>query len=1057
MAEQTFRSPGFFENETDLTGRVKTVQGVPAGIIGTAQQGPAFVPVTLGSFSDYIQKFGDLSSEQFGPHAVKAFLQHRTAVTYIRVLGAGGNTTVDDITTTNTKGTVKNAGFLVYGNQVTSGHSSFAGEHRKHNGTVQFLVAQHTGSTTEAGGYPAFSQNNSYPNVVTGMNLIRGIILPASGARVQLLDYVSGSSNLWSNNDHDNVTALPDSNGSLKGTFKLVISSALGSTFGNADGSPGLRVYTASLDPDSRYYYANQLNKNPDLFHSTQHLLYADFPVQKEIAKVLKSSDTFASIAILSGTTGKSLSSGDKAQEFRKTFGSFNTRYQTAKTTTFISQPFGNNEYNLFHFESLDDGEVGNTKVKVSITNLRKSTNVNNPYGTFTVLIRDFNDTDRNIKILEQYPLCNLNPSSGDYIANKIGDIKVRYNFDATQESERKLLISGKRPIKSRYVRIVMNAQVEDKKLPQEILPFGFKGIPSIKTNEGLTDSNEGITTGEGTYNTRIGGKLTANTKADLPSISNAIIPPLPLRFKCTRGASKGTGKTGNPGSLELSDARLYWGIKFENVPKSENISDASLNSNAGGKFNHLVESYTKFLGIQKLDGVVTGSGADAFNNNKFTLARVALTTESDSTNTLNAAITADITDTAKNHIKSAAYIRNGDYKQDTSKYTIEDAYDNNATRLTFASLISDPDSISKFNKFTEYLKFTNILHGGFDGLNIVDQDQRKMNDKASSTEAAGLAGGSDASKLNLSPSFSPGSGVDNNIINSYRTAARIITDPLSSRVNIVAIPGIKDNLVTDYTADLVRDYSKAIYLMDIASYDDSIGRLYDNSSTRPNVQNTIDQFESRAVNNSFVATYFPDIVKYENRLNENITLPSSIAAIKALAYNDAVSFPWFAPAGFNRGALEDVINTKLRLNTEERNILYEARINPIASFPQGGFVIFGQKTLQQDRSALDRVNVRRMLLEVKRIISELSNKFIFEQNTPALRSKFVSQVTPRLAIIQAQQGVDQFKIIMDSSNNTQDDIETNRLNGKIILVPTRAVEFISIDFIITNSGVSFE
>ena len=118
---------------------------------------------------------------------------------------------------------------------------------------------------------------------------------------------------------------------------------------------------------------------------------------------------------------------------------------------------------------------------------------------------------------------------------------------------------------------------------------------------------------------------------------------------------------------------------------------------------------------------------------------------------------------------------------------------------------------------------------------------------------------------------------------------------------------------------------------------------------------------------------------------------------------------------------------------------------------------IFGQKTLQQDRSALDRVNVRRMLLEVKRIISDLANKFIFEQNTPALRAKFVAQATPKLAIIQAQQGIDQFKIVMDSSNNTQDDIENNRLNGKIILVPTRAVEFIAIDFIITNSGVSFE
>ena len=109
---------------------------------------------------------------------------------------------------------------------------------------------------------------------------------------------------------------------------------------------------------------------------------------------------------------------------------------------------------------------------------------------------------------------------------------------------------------------------------------------------------------------------------------------------------------------------------------------------------------------------------------------------------------------------------------------------------------------------------------------------------------------------------------------------------------------------------------------MDVANYDDNITRLYDDSTTRPSVQKTVDQFETRSVNNNYVATYFPDIINYESTINENVTLPASVAAIKALAFNDAVSFPWFAPAGFNRGALEEVKNTKLRLNTEERNIL---------------------------------------------------------------------------------------------------------------------------------------
>ena len=190
---------------------------------------------------------------------------------------------------------------------------------------------------------------------------------------------------------------------------------------------------------------------------------------------------------------------------------------------------------------------------------------------------------------------------------------------------------------------------------------------------------------------------------------------------------------------------------------------------------------------------------------------------------------------------------------------------------------------------------------------------------------------------------------------------------------------------------------------------------------------------------------------------NTAVSLPASIAALTALGYNDSVAYPWFAPAGFNRGALTNVLNSEVRLNAGDRNILYEAKINPIANFPNGGFVIFGQKTLQQDRSALDRVNVRRMLLEVKRIVSDIANHLIFEQNTPQTRARFVAQVTPQLATIQTQQGIDQFKIVMDTSNNSSEDIEQNRLNGRIVLVPTRAVEFIAVDFIITNSGVSFE
>ena len=283
------------------------------------------------------------------------------------------------------------------------------------------------------------------------------------------------------------------------------------------------------------------------------------------------------------------------------------------------------------------------------------------------------------------------------------------------------------------------------------------------------------------------------------------------------------------------------------------------------------------------------------------------------------------------------------------------------------------------------------------------------------------------------------------------------MTDPFATRVNIMTVPGIRGSYVTDFAIEKVKEYSKAIYLMDINAFDDNLNTLFDDATTRPNVRKTVEQFDGRALDNNYVAAYFPDVVKNDRINGDAVNMPASIAAMGALAYNDAVAYPWFAPAGFNRGALTDVINTEIRLNTEDRNVLYEARINPIANFPTGPFVIFGQKTLQMARSALDRVNVRRMLLEVKRIVSDVANKIIFEQNTPSTRARFIAQVTPLLSNIQVQQGIDQFRVIMDSSNNTDLDIEANRLNGKIVLVPTRAVEFIAMDFIITNSGVSFE
>ena len=1054
MAEQTFRSPGFFEREIDLTQRTREIEGVPAGVIGMADKGPAFVPVTVGSFVDFESKFGTLNTDYFGPYAANEWLKHRTALTYIRVLGAGSNLTSGDISVTLSKGTVKNAGFILSGTQASARAGVVDG---RREGCVQYLAGVHEVlNEYESVGNPVFSDNQSF-DTSSPIRLVRAMILCASGSRFEVLNH-----NAYYSPDPSDLAKISAYSGASEedGTFKLVLSSALESV-GTTEGYKGIRIYTASLDPSSKHYVGKILNTSPDRFHAEQHLLYGDFAVESEIARVTYDASN-PSVGILSGSEGKSNSSGDTNLPFATAFGSFNTRYQTARTTSFISQPFGKDEFDLFHFEMLDDGVAGNGKVKVSISNLRRSTNPKSKYGTFTVLIRAFDDTDTDMKILEQYPLCTLDPGDDDYVANKIGDLKVMYNFDAESATERRINVTGKRPNRSSYVRIKMSAQVENREIPADTLPFGFRGVPVPKFTDELTDTTTPLA---GLGSTRAKPRLVRSPRGSggavaetgTETLTHAVAPPVPLRFKATRGAqdpSDAPGFTGAPGKLELADNRYFWGIKFERLPLTSSLGNAALQANASALPNPLIATYSKFLGISKLDTMTTGSGADAYCNNKFTLANVAFyNNTSAATTSVDSEIDSIFTGSASDHMREAAYIRNGILV--TPQYTIQDTT-NNPRRVTFATLAA-ARSATKFNRFSDYMKFTNMFYGGFDGLNILDPDSRKMNDKSASTDSGGKAAGDALGYINLSVKSTPGSAKDNNIINSYRTAAKILTDPMVSRVNVVAVPGIRDPYVTDYVSDLTRDYSKALYIMDIPEYDDDTTRLYDGSANRPNVRRSVEQFEGRAIDNNYVATYFPDVVIEDAVNRDAVTCPASIAAIGALAYNDAVSYPWFAPAGFNRGALEGVMNTQVRLTAEDRNVMYDAMINPIANFPDGGFVIFGQKTCQQARSALDRVNVRRMLLEVKRIVSDIASRIIFEQNTPATRARFVAQVTPQLATIQAQQGIDQFKVVMDSSNNTNEDIEQNRLNGRIVLVPTRAVEFIAMDFIITNSGVSFE
>jgi hypothetical protein len=1026
MAENTFKSPGFFEQEIELTAEKQQPTGVPAGIIGAAQMGPAFVPLTLGTFRDFENRFGSLTPEKFAPYAVREWLKNRQSVTFMRVLGAGANSTSTDFGNTKTHGFVKNTGFKISPASATA-----------KKGAVQFLTAEHTILANSDVGFPIYTDNDEFAGVrettpsaadSDDVKLIRGMILNTSGSYFELDDTATTAS--WGVE-----CDAQDDNGSNSFAMKLIDEDATEYSWGNDDsgtGSPN-RVFTVSLDPDNTKYIGKVLNTDPKKFQEEGHLLWLDFAVEHELAKVAASNK----VCLQSGDLSAASYSGDYATKqgvttYNQAFGLFNARYQAPKTTSFISQPFGSVEYDLFHFECLSDGHVANNNFKVSISNIKRSSDPNYKYGTFDVLVRNFADSDFNPQVLERFVGCSLDPNSDNFVAKKIGDKKVVFNFDADLEEERRLVISGRYPNTSLNVRIVMNEGVYKDQVPAEALPFGFRGIPVLNPT----------------------GKLDVTTSA----IANeSKLPPLPFTYKATKGKIKASGYSlsGEAGTNERADARIYWGVKTTRIEDDAISADAVLESNLSGRLSSLTKAYTKFMGIgggTADNGLFKrSSDADVFNHNKFTLARVALSS------TPGTAI-----GSPSSEIKQACYIRNK--TPDVTDYHVKDTYDTTAERQTFASLVHG-ETVNDFNKFSKYMKFTNVFYGGWDGLNILDQDIEDLNDKAASSEvtdggkAGMIAGGLGLYGTNSTPGTETammGEGKDNNVIASYRQAIKVMTDPMTVRTNILAIPGIRDPYVADFAAGKVRDYSMAMYVMDIPNYNGGNSRIFDTGS-RPDVEYTSNTLESRAIDNNYVASYFPDVYVTDPVNNRRVLVPASIAALGALSYNDNVSYPWFAPAGFNRGALDFVENVRTRLAVSDRDDLYERRINPIANFPNGGFVIFGQKTMQMNQSALDRVNVRRLLLEVKRQVAEVANVVLFEQNTPQTRARFVNLVQPRLALIQAQAGIEKFRVICDDTNNTPADAEENRLNGKIVLIPTRTIEFIAIDFIITNAGVSFE
>ena len=277
-----------------------------------------------------------------------------------------------------------------------------------------------------------------------------------------------------------------------------------------------------------------------------------------------------------------------------------------------------------------------------------------------------------------------------------------------------------------------------------------------------------------------------------------------------------------------------------------------------------------------------------------------------------------------------------------------------------------------------------------------------------------------------------------------YDNMLDLLSNQDDYQFNLLVTPGLIDTAQTSQMTTALNNTQMrgdSIYIMDLVPYASTI--------TAANTQ-------ANGRNSSYGAAYWPWLQTIDPDRGDQVWVPASAMIPGVYAFNDNASEPWFAPAGINRGGLTTVIRPERKLSQANRDSLYQNKVNPIASFPGVGTVVYGQKTLQRQASALDRVNVRRLLIQLKSYIGQVAQTLVFEQNTAATRNNFLSIVNPYLETVVQRQGLYAFKVVMDDSNNTPDVIDRNQMVGAIYLQPTKTAEFIILDFNLLPTGATF-
>jgi hypothetical protein len=659
----------------------------------------------------------------------------------------------------------------------------------------------------------------------------------------------------------------------------------------------------------------------------------------------------------------------------------------------------------LFRVHSIQEGEQS-LELMVEIQNIKiAEPSAISPYSRFDVVVkRALNDT---IYAVDSYENLNLNPNSEDYIANRIGD--QYFKWDGIQKRNR---LYGDYANQSSYIRIEMNPVFSGKGPGDKAAaPFGFLGPVIPSSDPGTVNAFLLKHAASSTWSMD-------NSDANIGVDFEALVTSLEFHWP--------SPPTVLTGALNAARDYVFGATAFDHnrtTDASTKYAEDFSSVNSGLKDYYRILADYSSLTEQQQAGIKGGATKHAY---VFSLDDIVITGVEDPGADLS-----NYTPELVQWISGSSQLTGS---AATASYTAKETAE--GIKHSAAALLDLVNS------------FTLPMIGGCDGVNIVEADPFNMSVRANCL------------------------GPDATTANSYAYASvdraiEMIRNPEAVEMKLAAMPGITNKNLTAKLIQICEARADALAIIDLPNVfkpeHEAFAENFEARVTGTSASKSAKDLIRRRINSSYGCAYYPWVQIRDTIDGSPVWVPPSVLALGTMAYTEQRDEVWFAPAGFNRGGLNEgnaglpVLQVSEQLLSKDRDILYDANINPIASFVSEGIVIFGQKTLQSTKSALDRINVRRLLIFVKREVSRVSNTLLFDNNLPATWNRFKSLVVPMLESVKTRLGLADFKVVLDETTTTSDLVDRNVMYAKIFLKPARAIEFIAVDFVITRSGASFK